>query len=1134
MTHDCAVCGATNPASQKFCGECGTGLALVCPNGHENQPGQKFCGECGVSLTVAPPSSDAGERRFISALFADLVGFTTFSESHDHEEVRALVTRYFENARDVITRFGGHVDKYIGDAITAFWGTTAAHEDDAERAVRAGLELVDTVASLRDELGLPDLAVRVGVLSGETSVGSGGNEIGLVLGDIVNTAARLQSAAPPGSVLVGSATKRLTDRSIAYTPHGQLDLKGKEGPVDAWRASAITDAVGGSAGRDIVEPPFVGRHDELRLLKDSLTAATRDGQARTVSIIGEAGIGKSRLIWEFQKYVDGLADTYYWHQGRSPAYGDGVTFWALGDMVRGRCRITETEDPGRARTRLRTVLTESIPDDDEREWVELRLAGLLGLADVPQSLAGEVPGAVRILFQRLAEQDAVILVFEDLHWADDALLDFIDELGHTIRDNPILVVTLSRPDLLDRRPGWGSSRQHSVSVRLGPLGESDMRSLVTGLVPDLDPATVSNIVERSGGVPLYAVEFARLLLEDSDPSDLALPDSLHSMIGARLDRLASGDRRVLQDAAILGQSFTSAGLGAISDDEDLDRRLADLVRLDLLTIETSPLSPERGQYRFVQSVIREVAYARIARRDRRERHLRVAAHYAESASAEAAAVVAHHYMQAFEINPDEDLARRARESLIAASRRAIELGAPAQALGLARQAIDIPGDAAMLSALSLAERAATALLLRDEAIAFGRRAVEWAEERGGEEERAAGTRILGTALLDNGDPVAAAELLGPMFDPDLGPGQIELGAELARAQMRSQRMQEAASTAAVALLGAERQQDLRLIVELLNTRGVALSESGRPAEGGALLREALRLADEHSMSYETWRALNNLVLDVLRDGESAVAPMAARALALARRAVDLQMLTRAVSMNWGLLVAHGEFAAARALAEELTFDPNSVEAREYAADLARLSWMESGSPDALQESQRLDLSLRDEFADPMFMAISVDRVVTDSWWAGDLDALWSRVAELESMQAEWENSFETWDSVILAALSTMDSAKLERAAQMVGVRPGRVFDLRRSTIAAGQLLAGGDLDQAVAKLTTIANDLDSVRGPRYSNELRAVTAIAAPSHSEAAAEAMRAHAWFSEVGAQGFLDRFAAAWSQGGQHRATG
>jgi class 3 adenylate cyclase len=309
----CDNCGFSNEEGQKFCSECGTPLARSCPNGHPNAPSAKFCGECGAALAapVEPggsaesPRTTSSERRFITALFADLVGFTSMTEASDAEDVRSMLTDYFERARTVIERFGGEVDKFIGDAITAFWGTTVANEDDAERAVRAGLELVDVVDSLGEELGL-DLALRVGVLSGETAVGEGGNQQGLVIGDIVNTAARIQSAADPGSVFVGEATHRLTTGAFTYAERGAIEAKGKSDPVPVWQAGVVVGQRGGAGRWETLEPPFVGREDELRFLKDQLHATSRDRSARLVSIVGEPGIGKSRIAWELVKYLDGI------------------------------------------------------------------------------------------------------------------------------------------------------------------------------------------------------------------------------------------------------------------------------------------------------------------------------------------------------------------------------------------------------------------------------------------------------------------------------------------------------------------------------------------------------------------------------------------------------------------------------------------------------------------------------------------------------------------------------------------------------------------------------------------------------------------------------------------------------------
>ena len=352
----CAICGTENERGRKFCQECGAKLASGCPScGAANPPAAKFCGECGTTLAAdGPPSGVAApdgsspdgtrqpaapapvsERRLVSVLFADLVGFTALAEGRDPEETRELLSRYFELARDVIGRYGGTVEKFIGDAVMAVWGAPTAHEDDAERAVRAGLELVDAVGGLG-----PGLSARAGVLTGEAAVtlasfaGSSGE--GMVAGDLVNTASRLQSVAPPGAVLVGEATQRAASKAIMFEPVGEQTLKGKASPVPAWRALRVVAEVGGRNRSESLEAPFVGRDEELRLLKDLFHATGRDKRARLVSVLGPAGIGKSRLAWEFLKYVDGLVETLYWHDGRSPAYGDGITFWALGEMVRER------------------------------------------------------------------------------------------------------------------------------------------------------------------------------------------------------------------------------------------------------------------------------------------------------------------------------------------------------------------------------------------------------------------------------------------------------------------------------------------------------------------------------------------------------------------------------------------------------------------------------------------------------------------------------------------------------------------------------------------------------------------------------------------------------------------------------
>src|SRR5690349_4456924 len=374
----CPRCASENPAGQRFCGSCGSPLAAVCPScGAANQPGQRFCGDCGTALAAdAAPASPAPsaaapqetERRLVSVLFADLVGFTTLSESRDAEDVRALLSRYFDTCRRLIELYGGVVEKFIGDAVMAVWSAHNATEDDPERAVRAALDLVAAVTALGDEIGVPDLRVRAGVLTGEATVTVGAVGEGMVAGDIVNTAARVQSRAEPGSVLVGDPTRRATEPTVVYEDAGEHELKGKIGLHRLWRAVRIVSGARGSLKSEGLEAPFVGRERELRQIKDLFHACADERKAHLASVIGIGGIGKSRLTWEFYKYFDGIAETVYWHRGRCLPYGEGVAYWALADMVRMRCRIAEDEEPASGLEKLRRTLDEHILDAEERRF----------------------------------------------------------------------------------------------------------------------------------------------------------------------------------------------------------------------------------------------------------------------------------------------------------------------------------------------------------------------------------------------------------------------------------------------------------------------------------------------------------------------------------------------------------------------------------------------------------------------------------------------------------------------------------------------------------------------------------------------------------------------------------------------
>src|SRR5262245_13058611 len=392
----CTRCDAKNRDGAKFCGKCGLPLALVCPDcGAPNESGHVFCNECGASLARddrsgtpanGNPQRDApvAERRLVSVLFADLVGFTPLSESRDPEEVREILSRYFDTCRRLIELYGGVVEKFIGDAVMAVWGTPTAREDDAERAVRAALELVNAVRGLGG-----DIQARSAVLTGEAAVTIGATNQGMVAGDLVNTAARLQGVAPPGHVLVGEATQRLASGAIAFEPVGEQSLKGKIAPVPAWRALRVVAERGGGRRTDAVEGPFVGRDEDLRLVKELYHATVRERRIRLVSVTGVGGSGKTRMAWEFEKYIDGIVGTTWWHHGRSPAYGEGITFWALGEMIRQRARLAETDDEATTRRKLAETVAGLAVDDREAAWFHSSFLALLGIeAGRPDELFG--------------------------------------------------------------------------------------------------------------------------------------------------------------------------------------------------------------------------------------------------------------------------------------------------------------------------------------------------------------------------------------------------------------------------------------------------------------------------------------------------------------------------------------------------------------------------------------------------------------------------------------------------------------------------------------------------------------------------------------------------------------------------
>ena len=723
----CASCGADQPAGAKFCNECGAPLANACPVcAAPVPPGAKFCNECGADLRAAAPTAreipggttPVASRRITSVLFGDLVGFTPLSESRDQEDVREILSRYFEECSRVVARYGGVVEKFIGDAVMAVWGVPTTHEDDAERSVRAGLELVAAVAALGAEVGVDGLAMRVGIVTGEVAVTVGAQMQGMVAGDPVNTAARVQSVAAPGQVWVDETTRLLTSSLISYADVGSHALKGKADPVPLWAARAVVATASGAQRADGLEAPLVGRERELRMVKELYHGVAETGRPALLVVSGEAGVGKTRLGWEFSKYTDGLAEACRWHAGKCVSYGEGVAYYALAEAIRSRLETglgNEESDEASLDTAelVERGLAVYVADPDERSWLAPRLRALLGVGGGTGHSREDLFSAWTTFFERVSRGDEpVVMLIDDAQYADEGLVLFLEHLL-AAATFPCFVVLLARPELVQDRPSLVTHRRATV-LHVEPLGDAQMAGLVDGLVHGLPPRVREQLVARSEGIPTYAVETVRALIDRdlvvprggayvlADPDSLDLeevgaPASLQALISARLDRLDADQRRVVDRASVAGGSVEPSLLAELCTDiADLDEVLAGLVRVQILTVEHDRLSSEQGRYQFVQSALRQVAYATLSRRDRKQVHLGVLAVLERDGSDDVASVMAQHCVAAIEAAPDAEdvpvLAERAGSLLRRAAGRARSLGAPREAAGHLRRALDLASD----------------------------------------------------------------------------------------------------------------------------------------------------------------------------------------------------------------------------------------------------------------------------------------------------------------------------------------------------------------------------------------------------------------------------------------------------------
>jgi class 3 adenylate cyclase/tetratricopeptide (TPR) repeat protein len=1047
----------------------------------------KFCAECGTPLGQTPQpvrtpaqsatESPAQERRFISALFIDIVGFTPLTEERDSEEVRQMLTRYFDRAREIVERFGGVIDKYIGDAVMAVWGAHVAHEDDAERAVRAALELVEAVEELGRTEGMDGLRARAGVLSGEAAVGGDGNATtGLIIGDTVNTASRLQSAAAPGTVLVGPSTRDLASNAIEFESAGLLDLKGKSEPVEAFRALRVVGGHRGARRADGLVPPFVGRGDELRLLKDNLHAVERDGRLRMVSIVGQGGIGKSRLADELWNYVDGLTDTVYWHHGRSPAYGESLEYWAVGEMVRQRCGIAAGEDDHRARTRLRTTLAEFVPDSDDRAWMEPRLESLLGLSGEVTADREEFFAAWRLLFTNVATRGPAVMVFEDLHWADDGMLDFIEDFV-SVADAPILVVTLARPDILDRRPGWGSGRANSLSAHLAPLAAATMMELVRGVVKNASGPVLDRIVGHAGGIPLYAVELLRMLMAQGmlaptddgryeltgDAGDIEIPDSLHGMVGARLDQFDPAERSLIADAAILGQSFTLEGLVTLQGgrSEDLEIALEPLVRREILSVNRDPRSPERGQYRFVQSIIREVAHQRVSRADRYDRHVKVAEYYDSLGLPEVAGVVASHYLDALEASPDgagsDDLRVHVLDALLAAADRAGALQSHSQVVRLCKRGIDLSSSPDERGELLIRAARAAHAGLDPDAERYAREAGDAFEAAG----KTDGVLRAATTLARLLDDVNRSNEAWPMLEPLVERAGTEVTpealGELSRSLMLDGEWTRSLEWCDRALALAEEQNSIPVFVDTLITKGTGLGIAHRTREALILLEAGLELSREHQLAASKRRVLRNLAY--VGSSDTWNPGLSIERLEDARRLGDPRHLAEAIVERANGLLESFEWEESSALLDEL--DPldltPEVADGYWGVVLTRRLWSEADAAPVVSER----MARRDQLAgvgDSQMLAGFEYEVIQEAIWLGRFEEAYERAASNVPVTPV---RLDLWFRMLSSILMN-DHARVQATLTDAEANPyrGRHTDTMRHATRGGSSALAGDIAAA--------------------------------------------------------------------------
>ncbi len=819
----------------------------------------------------------------VTALFCDLVGFTHLSESADPEDVNTMLDAYAAMARALIESHGGVVEKFIGDAVVGVFGVPAAHEDDPERAVRAGLRIVEAADELEGIGGAP-LRLRVGINTGEALVRldvSPRSGEGFLTGDAINTASRLQSLAPEMAVAVGVATYEATAAMFDYTELEPTTVKGKPERVRVFRPLAPRARFGTDLTR-IYTSPFIGREIDLALLKGIFEKTVASSSVQLVTVVGEPGLGKSRIVAELFGYVDERPQLVTWRQGRCLPYGEGITFWALGEIVKAHAGILESDPPAVATSKLDAVL----PSGDEQAWFRQRLNPLLGIEASSPAEREELFTAWRRFLEHIAESDPTVLVFEDLHWADDAMLSFLEYLASRADGVPLVIVGTARPELYERRAEYAAGLRNVNTINLSPLSEDETARLVSALLDaSMIPAELRRpILDRAGGNPLYAEEFVRLLKDREllvrsgsswelrEGAEVPFPDSVRALIAARLDTLTPDAKSLLADAAVVGKVFWAGAVADMGkrDPDTVFEALHDLSRKELVRPSRQSSMHGHAEYTFWHILTRDVAYSQLPRAERAARHVAAAA-WIESQAPERledlADVLAFHYSTALDLaqaTGDSEqvttLENPARRFLTLAGERALGLDTAAALTDLERAlALTPPTDTGRPDALVRFAKAALHAGRSADAKEALEDAINAFEERHDVHGQARAMHILSDVLRMLGDPrwgelpAEALVLLDPLpVDATLGDGLTEVAAT----DTLHGRHDQAIASAERALTLAD-QLDAGRPARALGYRGFARGYLG---DAGALddMREAIGLATQAGQGREVAILHNNL------------------------------------------------------------------------------------------------------------------------------------------------------------------------------------------------------------------------------------------------------------------------------------